>query len=89
LQQGFDENGGQCARSAFDRDLGIGRNRKLTAQGGEYAQQLRVLEDGGRSSAEVDGISGFLDNASQSRRELARAGDIFEQAGDVVFVSGL
>ena len=97
LQQGFDERGSKRARSAFDGDLRIGRNGKLSAQDGEDAEQLRAIEDGGSSAAEVDGVGGVItrrsarrsERTSQLRRKLPRVGDIFEQAGNVIFVSGL
>ena len=75
LQQGFDERGSQRARSAFDGDLGIGRDRKLIAHGGEDAQQLRGIEDGRSSSAEIDGVGSVHrvahPSSDASWRELA------------------
>src|ERR1700688_4700648 len=61
----------------------------MIAHGGEDAQQLRGIEDGWRSPAEIDGVGSIVQFTSQFRRELARVGNIFEQAGNVVFVSGL
>src|SRR5208282_4354975 len=65
LQQGFDESGSKRAGSAFDRDLGIGRNRKVTAHGGKDAQQLRGFEDRRSSSAEINRVGGFIVRTSQ------------------------
>ncbi len=91
LQQGVDERGRKRSRSAFDRTLGIGCDRKLSAHGGENAQQLRGIEDGRSSSAQVNGIGDVIKSSSERvshlRCELARVGNIFEQAGNVIFVS--
>src|SRR5208283_5787031 len=89
LQQRLDKSGRKRSRSTFDRGLGIGCNRKVIAQGSKQAQQLRGLEDGWSSSAEVDGIGRFFEHTAQVRRKPARGGDIFDQAGNIVFVRGL
>ena len=85
LQQGFDESGSKRARSAFDRDLGIGRNHKVTAHGGKMRRNW-----GPRGSTEFlrrDRWSRrYRRTYIPSRRKLARDGDIFEQAGNVIFV---
>jgi len=91
LQQGFDESGRKRARSAFDGDLRHRRKRKLSAQSGEEAQQLRGASGSRGSTAEVDRVGGVItrrsgrrsERASHLRRKLARVGDIFEHAGNV------
>src|SRR6266851_2522443 len=65
----------------------------LIAHGGEDAQQLPCIEDRRSASAEINGVGGFVERSSertsQLRRNLARVSDIFDQAGNVIFVGGL
>src|SRR5580704_4201664 len=61
----------------------------MLARGGENAQQLRGVEDRGRSSAEVNGIGALFDDTPQLRRQTARAVHILDEAGNVILVSRL